>query len=95
MAPSLHFHIPKKLIKAYRDAPEVSIAEASQSPIDRRVSVSGILQQVSNLFSISSNQRNSRPERNYQKVREFLYLVMIGQAFSTHFLNGIWTADAI
>ena len=70
-APSLHFHIPKKLIKAYRDAPEVSIAEASQSPIDRRVSVSGILQQVSNLFSISSNQRNSRPEQNYQKVRKF------------------------
>ena len=39
MAPSFQFHIPEELIKAYRDAPEVSIAEALQSPIDRRVSV--------------------------------------------------------
>ena len=43
MAPSLQVQIPEELIKAYRDAPEVSIAEVFQSPIDRRVSVSGIL----------------------------------------------------
>ena len=50
MASSPQFQIPEELIKAYRDAPEVSIAEALQSPIDRRDSVSGILQQESNIF---------------------------------------------
>ena len=40
MAQSLQFHIPHELTNAYKDAPQVSIAETLQSPLDHRVSVS-------------------------------------------------------